>query len=270
MLKRACEARRIDVSEPLHESRLAVGARGVWHGRRVYVKALAPDSDERRAAELLRKWRDGPVAQVLDADQAIQVFEELHPGETLESHYDALGDDDSLLVLANVAMALAHLEARDIAVPTARERGAALVERRRPDCIEPRLWSLARARYLALLDSQGATCVAHGDLHHGNVLLDRARGWIAIDPKGVTAELEFELACALRNPIARHPEWADAGRMSRRAALLAQRTAVNRDRLLGWAFAQSILAAAWGIEDGLDPLPWLTAGRVFLAALPVG
>jgi streptomycin 6-kinase len=41
----------------------------------------------------------------------------------------------------------------------------------------------------------------HGDLQHYNVLLDRKRGWLAIDPKGVVAEGEFELGAALRNPI---------------------------------------------------------------------
>ena len=40
----------------------------------------------------------------------------------------------------------------------------------------------------------------HGDLQHYNVLLDKDRGWVAIDPKGVVGELEYEVGALLRNP----------------------------------------------------------------------
>lgn len=61
----------------------------------------------------------------------------------------------------------------------------------------------ARRIYADLAATQREPALLHGDLHHYNVLSDRARGWCAIDPKGVVGELEFELRVALRNPIGR-------------------------------------------------------------------
>jgi streptomycin 6-kinase len=39
------------------------------------------------------------------------------------------------------------------------------------------------------------------DLHHYNVLSDSGRGWLAIDPKGLVGEVEYEVGAAIRNPI---------------------------------------------------------------------
>jgi streptomycin 6-kinase len=265
-LRSVAATRGIDLHGPSHETRAAIGSRGVWRGREIYVKAMAPDSDERRAAELLRAWSDGPVVRVLDADDDVVVLEWLEPGCSLESQYDAPGDDASLVLLADIAGTLARLGVPHAGFPSAGERGASLLERARPACVEHDLWHLARERYLALAKSQSTIGVVHGDLHHANVLAEHSRSWVVIDPKGVAAELEFELACALRNPIARHRQWADAECVSRRATLVAQRAGVDPFRLLGWAFAQCILAAAWEVEDGLDPAPWLVVGRAFAAA----
>lgn len=33
----------------------------------------------------------------------------------------------------------------------------------------------------------------HGDLHHGNILFDKQRGWIAIDPKGLIGNARLEV-----------------------------------------------------------------------------
>jgi streptomycin 6-kinase len=52
-----------------------------------------------------------------------------------------------------------------------------------------------------LCSSQRYRRLLHGDLHHGNVLHDSERGWVAIDPKGVLGEPEYEIGVALRNPI---------------------------------------------------------------------
>ena len=39
------------------------------------------------------------------------------------------------------------------------------------------------------------------DLQHYNVLFDSDRGWLAIDPKGVIGEVEYEIGASLRNPV---------------------------------------------------------------------
>ena len=59
----------------------------------------------------------------------------------------------------------------------------------------------ARELFQTLADSQGRLMLLHGDLHHDNVLFDSKRGWVAIDPKGVVGELEYEVGAILRNPV---------------------------------------------------------------------
>src|SRR5262249_60161011 len=56
-----------------------------------------------------------------------------------------------------------------------------------------------------LAAAQREPALLHGDLQHYNVLHDERRGWLAIDPKGVIGELEYEIGAALRNPY-EHPE----------------------------------------------------------------
>jgi streptomycin 6-kinase len=39
-------------------------------------------------------------------------------------------------------------------------------------------------------------------LHHYNVLFDiESAVWVAIDPKGVVGELEYEVGAIIRNPV---------------------------------------------------------------------
>jgi streptomycin 6-kinase len=108
----------------------------------------------------------------------------------------------------------------------------------------------AQRVYLELGGSQSHTRLLHGDLQHYNVLCDARRGWLAIDPKGVVGELEFELAALLRNPSDR-PEWfAQDAVVDRRLTRLAAKLGIDRRRSLRWGFAQGVLSAVWTVEDG--------------------
>jgi streptomycin 6-kinase len=89
----------------------------------------------------------------------------------------------------------------------------------------------------------------HGDLQHYNVLSDGARGWIAIDPKGVAGELEYELGAALRNPHERPELYSNTSAVERRIACFAQHLPVDAGRVLAWAYAQAVLSAIWTVED---------------------
>jgi streptomycin 6-kinase len=89
----------------------------------------------------------------------------------------------------------------------------------------------------------------HGDLHHYNVLSDRARGWCAIDPKGVVGELEYELGAALRNPIDRPDLFASVDIVERRLEHFGLALGIDTSRARGWCFAQAVLAAIWSLED---------------------
>jgi streptomycin 6-kinase len=101
-----------------------------------------------------------------------------------------------------------------------------------------------------LCASQGRPCLLHGDLHHYNVIRDAKRGWLAIDPKGLVGELEYEVGAALRNPYERPGLLADPATIERRIRCFETELALDGNRILRWAFAQAVLAAAWDLEDG--------------------
>ena len=86
------------------------------------------------------------------------------------------------------------------------------------------------------------------------------RGWVAIDPKGVIGELEYELGAALRNPIGSSRIFE----VERRIAQFAARLPIDAERTKAWALSQAVLATIWLIEDGapVNPdHPWLRMWR---------
>jgi streptomycin 6-kinase len=90
----------------------------------------------------------------------------------------------------------------------------------------------------------------HGDLQHYNVLYDNKRGWVAIDPKGVIGELEYEVGALLRNPMELPELYTQRATVERRVEILASVLPLDRSRVLRWCFAQAVLSAIWGVEDG--------------------
>ena len=117
----------------------------------------------------------------------------------------------------------------------------------------PRLLvSAGQQTYLDLCASQGQPRLLHGDLQHYNVLFDSDRGWLAVDPKGVIGELEYEIGAALRNPY-EHPElFISRTTIERRLEQFTDKLNLDYERTLRWAFAQAVLSAIWLIEDGFS------------------
>ncbi len=96
----------------------------------------------------------------------------------------------------------------------------------------------------------------HGDIHHDNILDFGARGWLAIDPKGLTGERGFDFANLFCNPDMANPETAIAGKpevFARRLEIICSRADIDRSRLLKWIIAYTGLSSAWLIADGISP-----------------
>jgi streptomycin 6-kinase len=71
-----------------------------------------------------------------------------------------------------------------------------------------------------LLATQRDVVALHGDMHHENVLRFGSRGWLAIDPKGLTGERGFDYANIFCNP-----DGATAtmpGRLARQTRVVAE------------------------------------------------
>lgn len=103
-----------------------------------------------------------------------------------------------------------------------------------------------------LLDTSPTLQALHGDLHHDNILRS-PRGWLAIDPKGVSGDPAYEPANAFRNPGGAGDLIFRPDRIARLADRFSQSLHQPRSRILGWAAAHCALSILWSREDGLDP-----------------
>ncbi|BBB15370.1 aminoglycoside/hydroxyurea antibiotic resistance kinase [Candidatus Rickettsiella viridis] len=94
-----------------------------------------------------------------------------------------------------------------------------------------------------LLMSMGSTVLLHGDLHYANILLSDEYGWVAIDPKGVIGEREYEI------PFPRLKGEINESVIKRRLDQFIEISGFDRTRVWGWAFCKAVLAAWWSFED---------------------
>ena len=200
------------------------------------------------------------MVRVLEHRPDALLLERLDPATPL-STLAATNDAEATVVLSQV---IAAFSPRCVPpdTPTVSDWSSAFgryVEAGRLD-IPPGLVRRARDVYQHHCATQRDVRLLHGDLHHDNVLFDHTRGWIAIDPKGVVGEREYELGAALRNPIALPHLFTDPAVIDARIRILADALRLDAARITAWAFAQAVLATIWLIEDGEPvgpPHPWL-------------
>ena len=108
----------------------------------------------------------------------------------------------------------------------------------------------AERLFAELLASQSEPVVLHGDLHHFNILAAERQPWLAIDPKGVVGEPEYEVGAFLRNPMPDLLSKPHPGSiLARRLDQFSEELGFDRERLRSWGIAQAVLSAWWSIED---------------------
>jgi streptomycin 6-kinase len=230
-------------------SLLAFGTRD---DRPVVLKVVRTPGDEWRAGEILAAFRGEGTVRVLAHEPGAALLERVVPGTSLTSLVLEGRDDEATEILADVIHRMGVSEPTVKWAVTAEEWGRGF--RNYLDSgdaqIPGRLVDRAGETYASLCASQRHTRLLHGDLQHYNVLFDADRGWLAIDPKGVVGEVEYELGASLRNPGERPDLFASPEIVERRVRLLAARLGIDADRTLRWAYAQAVLSAIWSVEDG--------------------
>jgi streptomycin 6-kinase len=102
---------------------------------------------------------------------------------------------------------------------------------------ERELLDAAVAALRELPPTQGELVVCHQDFHRGNALAAQREPWLAIDPKPVVAEREFDTAALLRD---------GAGDLRWRLDFLANELRLDRERMRSWAIAHTV---AWGFSE---------------------
>jgi streptomycin 6-kinase len=219
----------------------------------IVLKVLRAAGDEWHSGEVLKAFDGNGVVRVYEHTEGAVLLERVVPGDPLANLVLSDRDDEATDILAGVILNMGSPAPPAGSVTV--EQWARGFERYlgSSDNRIPRgLVHKARAWYLQLCASQSKRRLLHGDLHHDNILFDAARGWLAVDPKGVVGETEYEIGAALRNPVGRPDLFTQPDTIRRRIERFAETLHLDARRMLRWAFAQAVLSAIWTWEDGFD------------------
>jgi streptomycin 6-kinase len=116
-----------------------------------------------------------------------------------------------------------------------------------------------------------APLLLHGDFHHYNIL-SSDRGWLVIDPKGVIGPVGYEIGPLMTNPWnsfydRNGPALSSIERFKvqteRRISILMERLGWERETIIKWSTAHSVLSAWWSIEDSEDWKYALKCAEIF-------
>jgi streptomycin 6-kinase len=217
-----------------------------WRGRPAMLK-IALNEEETRGNRLMAWWNGRGTASVFGQHGMALLMERLGPALTAQT--TAESDEASTSILCHTAAVL-HGEGSG-PLPA----------------LEPlSTWfhdllnvqgqygvAISQAAMLAeeLLAAPRDEGPLHGDLHHGNILHASARGWAAIDPKGLWGERAFDYANLFCNP--NFETVALPGRFERLLARVQQEARLDPRRLLCWIAAWAGLSVIWhGQSNGDD------------------
>lgn len=227
---------------------------GWCNSNRVVLKITKTIGDEWNSGAVLRAFRGAGTVWALEAAEGAVLLERLDPATELVELVRNGRDEEATAVFGELISTMAHHDP-PAGCPTVSDWGLGFDRYVNNGEIPAELVQQAAQIYRKLATSQKQTMLLHGDLHHYNVLLDANRGWVAIDPKGVVGELEYELGAMIRNPFELPDFYVSLAVVQRRLQQLTDALHLDYDRALGWAFAQAVLSAIWGVEDGFIVTP---------------
>lgn len=224
------------------------------NGERAVLKCGVPNRELTTEIAALKHLNGKAAIRLLKADAELgaMLLEEAMPGKTLSK----INNEDNTVSIFSSLMTALHHPINDIEhFPTVQKwfDGFHRFTKQFPGKESPLDISLVdHANKIGneLLDSMGELVLLHGDLHHENILSATREPWLAIDPKGVIGEREYEVGAFMRNPIPILVTQMNTKQiLLRRLDLLVELTGFDRKRLWGWSFSQAVLAAIWCLED---------------------
>ncbi|MEQ8295573.1 MAG: aminoglycoside phosphotransferase family protein [Nitratireductor sp.] len=224
-------------------------------GRPGVVKALKPFedvADELRGRHLLR-WRRGEGLVKLYGVDGRRMLIEYVGERLLAAEIDTAGDTRATAIAAAVMRRL-HASST-LRPPTElqplRERFKSLFNKAAADRKAGGASPYVEAARIAgrLLDNQLNPRPLHGDLHHDNILLS-ARGWLAVDPKGLIGDPCFDAANMFYNPLDRDDLRLAPERVAAMATTFSNTLGRDPRTILDHAIAYGCLSAAWHHEGG--------------------
>ena len=220
------------------------------NGERVVLKVNFPEEETEREPDALAHWDGRGAVRLLAYDETRRalLIEQCQPGTRL---WEVDDDEEATRLAASVLTALwrpppeGH---RFVSLADASARWAVELPRDwealgRP--FERELVDEAVSACLELASQQGEVVLLHQDFHGGNVLRAEREPWLAIDPKPLAGEREFDAASLLRDRRWLLGGAGDGARIRRRLDLLVAELRLDRERMRRWGIAHAL---AWGVS----------------------
>lgn len=251
----SCERRwDLKVITPLPLSYNYVAAAERKDGVQVVLKMGVPNPELTSEVAALRLFDGRGAVRLLEADpdEGILLMERLVPGRPLEE----LPDDRKAIQVAAKVMRQLWRSVDPGQELIKLERWTAGLVRLRAEFnggsgpFPESMVSRAEGLLAELNASTTRKVLLHGDLHYWNILSAQRQDWLAIDPKGVVGDPAFEPSSWLLNPKPRNLKGLELRRqLHRRLDQFSDELGEDRERMLGWGYAQAVLSAWWSYED---------------------
>jgi streptomycin 6-kinase len=231
----------------------------------VVLKLGVPNRELTSEIAALQHYAGRGACRLLDADpeQGLLLLERLQPGHTLAGLEDDVrateiaadviknlwdcSSDFSRRTTETVVTKFIHLKDWFAGFERLRKRFGG-----KTGPFPEKLVETAELLSKDLLAENKDETLLHGDFHHFNVL-ESARGWLAIDPKGVIGPRGYEVGPLLINPV---PDFLNGSnpraQTEKRIAILFEMLGIERERIRAWGLCHAVLSAWWSIEDN-DP-----------------
>lgn len=222
-------------------------------GVEVVIKICNPNDKEfKTEAATLKLFNGDGSVKLLDEDleKGILLLEKLEPGNSLNNMED---EESATKIIANLMKKLWKPIPKQHNFPNLTDWATGFdwyyQHLKQTEKLIPRKTvKEAETIFKNLLNNPNEQFLLHGDLHHGNVL-SSGKQWLAIDPKGVIGEREYEVAAMLRNPHKKLLASKDPEKMIRkRIEILSEILEFDNNRMIKWGYAQTILSVIWNIQ----------------------
>ncbi|WP_082235152.1 aminoglycoside phosphotransferase family protein [Halobacillus massiliensis] len=216
-------------------------------GSEVVVKLWLPEDGYKNERETLQTLKSKGIVNLIDHDQKrrILILDKITPGHNLAK----IQNDTEAVSIASEVLSRLGVKPEKCHLPSTREREKNLTKfyKKNPYGLGPISAGLileALQVFTYLNQSMSKRVVLHGDFHHYNIL-QSGSSWTAIDPKGLVGEVEYDIIQYLLNCL---PEEGKFKVISRRIEIFIEKLGLNKERLLLWGFAHTVLATCWTIN----------------------
>ncbi|WP_087998156.1 aminoglycoside phosphotransferase family protein [Gottfriedia solisilvae] len=246
-----CEERwKMKIMPPFDLSYNFVAPAKADDGKDLVIKLTVPNEEFLSEVSALKEFNGNGMVSLIDSDleKGVLILERLIPGETLVS---IKNEDEAVLIASSIMKKLWRPAPKNSNLQSIIHRLNSLmrISQQNPEGIGPIMIGTIQEAvdiFKELANTQTDLYLLHGDLHHYNILHTSKDTWLAIDPKGLFGEREYDTIQFLLNNLENKDILTV---IDKRVDLLVDQLALDKKRLLLWGFAHAVLSTCWSLED---------------------